>query len=333
MRSASKHLHKWLASLYHRPTLFEAVEQNKGKRLIHLLERGADANSIAPNGLTLCCLAAQYGRHEMLTDLIAHGANASLPGRFNCTPTHYAIIHHRPSIVSLLHRHQVKLVTTGHGRPALHVAARLNDADMVQYLLDTTNIDVNQRDPIHSPYETALHIAASLGHIATLKILLQYGAEPTLCNRNEQTCLEVATNDCIAYLQAATRPIDFRWKPGDPDPRDVFHPQQIDIAYSLMCMAHTKSRCIGRLDALSLLFLILAQPTSARSLAVRMKIASQVCAWQKNWRETASAITRMGEPGIWRLIAQYLISPSNMSALLQKKRQQTSSTLAVTCQL
>ncbi len=107
-------------------------------------------------------------------------------------------------------------LTDNQQRTALHHAAENDWADLIATLLGfpDTIVDINVRDK-HG--NTPLHKAASMGHFASVSLLLKHGAEPNAVNKHMQTplhqlCISAPDDDpqhhCTASGDAAIKLLD-----------------------------------------------------------------------------------------------------------------------------
>ncbi|GBN43708.1 Putative ankyrin repeat protein RF_0381, partial [Araneus ventricosus] len=79
------------------------------------------------------------------------------------------------------------------GYSALHLAVLKNNLLMVKKLLSCLeNIDVNARSETGTSENTALHLAAKLGHIPIIQELLNKGADLDIKNEYDETALCLA---------------------------------------------------------------------------------------------------------------------------------------------
>lgn len=138
-----------------RTALFHAVTQGHAEVAATLLDSGADPN-VNPPGPTLLYNAAKLGKELIVQRLLRHGAN---------------------------------VISTDY--PPLIVAAEAGHSKIVELLLDY-RADVNATD---GDGNTALHLAASQGHVYAVKRLLAKQANPALTNRYRETPLEMALSN------------------------------------------------------------------------------------------------------------------------------------------
>lgn len=84
-----------------------------------------------------------------------------------------------------------------HGMGLIHWATDANDLDILEFLL-SSGCPVDLRDD--EQQQTALHYAASCGHLECVRLLLQYGADCMAQDVDGQTCLDVAEDPAIRSL-------------------------------------------------------------------------------------------------------------------------------------
>ncbi|CAN7986704.1 unnamed protein product [Ixodes hexagonus] len=91
------------------------------------------------------------------------------------------------------------------GRTALHVAASVGKAELVQWLLDQCHAEVDVRD--HESGWTALHRAVFYGQLHCARLLMQHGASLTVTDFDGCTPLDLAVRDRLPYIE---------YSPSDP---------------------------------------------------------------------------------------------------------------------
>jgi len=123
-----------------------------------ILDAGADPNHKNPDGVTPLIGAAWSNNAEVVELLLARGADPDL--------------------------------RENHGETALMNASHNNaDARIVKALLDRSSAAINLQD---FDGDTALMHAAWSGNLAAVKLLLQYGADRSLKNKEGETALQRA---------------------------------------------------------------------------------------------------------------------------------------------
>ncbi|XP_017106526.1 acyl-CoA-binding domain-containing protein 6 [Drosophila bipectinata] len=83
-----------------------------------------------------------------------------------------------------------------YGMALIHWATDRNAVDIIEFLVKS-GASVNQRD---AEQQTPLHYAASCGHVEALRCLLDLHANPTLCDSEGQTCVDVADDEQICTV-------------------------------------------------------------------------------------------------------------------------------------
>ena len=84
-----------------------------------------------------------------------------------------------------VHNFQLKLPNCKHSEDSLIKLCKNGDLDLVQSLLERTDIDINCR----SSNTTPLYIAASYGHVDVVKFLCEHGADKELTDPMSPTCM------------------------------------------------------------------------------------------------------------------------------------------------
>lgn len=81
------------------------------------------------------------------------------------------------------------------GMGLIHWCSDRGHEELLRMLLAHPGIDVNLRD---EDGQTALHYSSSCGHLGCLKILVQAGADQSICDNEGNTFLSVAYDDSVA---------------------------------------------------------------------------------------------------------------------------------------
>jgi ankyrin repeat protein len=134
-----------------------AATRNEALVIEALLKRGVPVNSRLPSGGTALSVAASSGSSEAVSSLLKYDADPNLPSAGGAMPLEDAALKGFGSIVSLL----------------LDRGARV----------DQINADSGA---------TALYAAASFGRSEAVDVLLDHGANPSLCGTGRKTPLQVA---------------------------------------------------------------------------------------------------------------------------------------------
>jgi ankyrin repeat protein len=182
-----------------------------------LIAKGADIKAgDEPAGNTPLHLAAQYGHVAVAKVLVARGADVNAGNKRDRTPLHDAVsglggtsdLDGRLEVVKLLISRgaNINARERGSGRTPLDEAAassinRANSERMTELLL-TSGASVVAADPQRP---SALQQAAAQGNVATIKSLLDRGADPNTADRDSTalaTAAYMAQPEAVALLLA-----------------------------------------------------------------------------------------------------------------------------------
>jgi ankyrin repeat protein len=167
---------------------FKAVKFDDSNQVTALLNRGLDPNLIEPErGDTGLILALRDGSMKVFDVLInARDTDIEIKARNGDTALMIAAYKgNKPAVEALLAK---EAQVNRPGWTALHYAAAAGHNEIVQLLLDkSAYIDAE------SPNKTTpIMMAARGGHILTVKLLLEEGADATLKNEVGMTAIDFA---------------------------------------------------------------------------------------------------------------------------------------------
>ena len=167
---------------------FRAVQLDDPAVITALLRRGLDPNTIEEvRGDTGMILALREGSMNVFQVLL-HAAEINIEAQARNGDTALMVAaykRNKPAVVALLAK---DAEVNKPGWTALHYAAAIGDNEIVQLLLDkSAYIDAE------SPNKTTpIMMAARGGHIRTVKLLLDEGADATLKNDQGLTAIDFA---------------------------------------------------------------------------------------------------------------------------------------------
>ncbi|XP_072301374.1 uncharacterized protein ankrd50l [Eucyclogobius newberryi] len=156
-----------------------------------LMRRGADTDVRDAEGRPLLYLLVLEGRLEMATLLLEKGGvpleSKDAEGR---TALHVACWQGSAEMVNLLLKHSANPnAQDAEGRPSLHSAAWTGHSQVGRTLLETPGTDI---DLCCNQGATALSIAAQVGHVNIVAMLLDKGANPEHVDKYNRTPVKVA---------------------------------------------------------------------------------------------------------------------------------------------
>lgn len=180
--------------------LHAAVSRNRYKFCKLLVEKGADINEQNKIGETALHLAVSPGFFEICNYLVEHKADVNVENKRGETPLHYAILKGNNAVCKYLIDHDADVSVDADGT-AVHLAATLNEVDILRYLVDEKHANVNatrKRDS-WSP----LHSAAYYGSYDALKYLIEHGANAQAKDKYGKTPSQIALKEnIVAYLNS-----------------------------------------------------------------------------------------------------------------------------------
>lgn len=167
---------------------FKFATMDDAAAIKSLLQRGFDPNLTEPErGDTALILALREGSMKVFDVLLrARGVNLEARARNGDTALMIAAYKGNKEAVAALLAKEAEVNRTGW--TALHYAAAIGNNEIVQMLLDkSAYIDAE------SPNKTTpIMMAARAGHILTVKLLLDEGADATLKNGAGMTAIDFA---------------------------------------------------------------------------------------------------------------------------------------------
>ncbi|KAI3364702.1 hypothetical protein L3Q82_011488 [Scortum barcoo] len=174
-----------LTNMYGISPLFTAAQSGQLATLRFLLRHGADINSEAADGATALYEAAKNGHEEIVELLLSQNADANKPGKTGLLPLHIAAQKGSDTIVSMLIPATSKARIRRTGISPLHLAAERNRDDVLEALIKA-GFDVNaqlseERSKLYEDRRsTVLYFSVINNNIDAVRMLLVAGANPNL---------------------------------------------------------------------------------------------------------------------------------------------------------
>nr|XP_012134976.1 PREDICTED: serine/threonine-protein phosphatase 6 regulatory ankyrin repeat subunit A-like [Megachile rotundata] len=141
--------------------------------------------------------AAKYGHVGIISTLLQRGEKVDATTNDNYTALHIAVENAKPAVVETLLGYGAEVHVRG-GKlreTPLHIAARVPDGDRCALMLLKSGAGPNLTT---DDGQTPVHVAASHGNLATLKLLLEDGGDPMYKSKNGETPLHLACRGCKA---------------------------------------------------------------------------------------------------------------------------------------
>ena len=186
-----------------------------------LVNRGANVNVQDKYGRTPLMIHAEKGNKDIVSYLVAHGADVDRKDTVGWTALH--ISGHLTIVKILVDGGANVNVQDSDGHTPLMIHAENGNKDIVSYLI-THHADVDRRD---TAGWTALHIS---GHLTIVKILVDGGANVNVQDDKGRTPLmihaEKGNKDIVSYLIAHGADVDKKDSKGQTALHYVCHREQ-----------------------------------------------------------------------------------------------------------
>ncbi|MBS0636878.1 MAG: ankyrin repeat domain-containing protein, partial [Verrucomicrobia bacterium] len=163
-----------------------------------LIANGADINQLDKDGNTPLLRAIYDGNMEMLELLLKNGADVNLPNTKRSTPLSIAVKHENSALIETLLRYgaDMNLPDLDGNTPLLFAIAK-NNVTMAELLLENgANIDMPNNN-----FHTPLSLAVFLSNMELIELLLKHGADTGLPDKFGRTPLIAAV--CKMNIEVA----------------------------------------------------------------------------------------------------------------------------------
>lgn len=186
--------------------LITAVREMKARDVQKALAKGADPDASIQDGRnTVFHLALYINDTRSITQLIAGGANLNAPDKGNMSPLSLAAQRDNDEVVVLLLDNGVDVNTVNKNSiwsTALMDAADANAIATMKLLMDH-GADIDILDKWKAP---AITIAADKNHLDAVRLLAEAGAELDSIDTNGYTALDFAiknkNDEMVSYLES-----------------------------------------------------------------------------------------------------------------------------------
>ncbi len=185
-------------------SIHEAVYHGNTYCTKKFLEQGVDPNVKNEAGKTPLHIAAMYGYRDIVELLLDHGADPNARDWGGQTPLHWVAGSGYPDVIELLlERGADPNARDAHGNTPLHIAA------MAKYFSDEAELMFKIAPKILGP------AGFPYDRTDVVRLLLEYGADPTIENYAGMTPLDLAIkmeNDEAAEIIASRLPPEHKKK-------------------------------------------------------------------------------------------------------------------------
>jgi ankyrin repeat protein len=174
-----------------------AAKAGRVERVTALLAEGAAVNSRDRNGDSPLNMAAAKGNEAMAEALLGAGADVNLANIAGVTPLMGASFSGRPKLVRRLldARARIEPVDRVHKNAAVYAAANGCTGCLAELLRAGTDINARLDNDL-----TLLMWATGYGHEATVKFLLEQGANPALKDNRGKSAADMARDSNFPAL-------------------------------------------------------------------------------------------------------------------------------------
>ena len=171
--------------------LIRNAGQNNKKRVIRLLENGADPNFQDKNGVPALMRASFYNHKDVVGLLLKNGADPNIKdNKMGYTALFQASVSGQKEVVELLLENEADPnIQSKVGFTALMGASANNRKEVIELLLKNgANPNIQDKDG----YTALIQASAVLGDKEVIELLLEHGADPNIKDKKEKTALDFA---------------------------------------------------------------------------------------------------------------------------------------------
>ena len=171
--------------------LFIAISQKNYNIVKALIEHGADVNLRDEYGTSALHYATENSWTEGIGLLLENRAEPNVIGGFHKgTAIHIVAKRNLLDVLKMLVKYGADVNAIDHsGSTALHYAARIGAVETVKFLLQNS---ANVKAFTDSTWSTPLHLAAIVNSPSTLRLLIEHGADLDAADGRNKTALDLA---------------------------------------------------------------------------------------------------------------------------------------------
>lgn len=176
------------------PPLHTAISENDTGRAVQLIEDGANVEILTMARASPLQMAAARGQLDVVQALVAHGAKIDRETGDFGTALHQAAWNDRPATVAWLAAHgaDVDARMEADGTTPLYAAALHGGLASVRALLDAGADPNGAKDDGHTPLNAAVAADDSVASVDLVELLLERGADPRKASGAGWTALHIA---------------------------------------------------------------------------------------------------------------------------------------------
>ena len=171
-----------------RNDFIQAAKSDNHKKIVQLLDSGADLNFVDDNGKSALFWACSLGHDDLIAIQLDRGADVNIPDRYGVTALMEASREGRDGAINLLLKKRT-IVKLDYANLGSILKAAKSATTQDKTAVPAGSIDIDARD---RKGNTALHHAAAAGRVRTIEILFQYGANTQIKNSAGFGIIEIA---------------------------------------------------------------------------------------------------------------------------------------------